>query len=265
MSRTKSGEKAEAVIMVSKFESIKLDKNIPIPLYYQLKKQFLSLIENAKVTEGELLPPENDLCRMFNVSRPTVRQAFIELAKEGYINRHKGKGTFVSAPKVNDRFFSRLESFHDEMVEKGYNPNTIVIKLGRIIGPHEANERLSLPLNAPLIYLSRVRSVDNEPIVYVETFLPYDEYKDLMDVDFTTCSLYDSLERMYRRRVNRVMREIVAVNAVQKEAKLLHITRNKAICLVKTVAFSGSFPNPVEFSIARYRGDKNKFSVELSR
>ena len=251
--------------MAHVLDSISLDKDIPIPLYYQLKKQLLALIENSSIKEGELLPPENDLCRMFNVSRPTIRQAFTELVNEGYLNRYKGKGTFVSTPKVNDRFFSKLETFHDEMVEKGYNPNTLVIKLEKISGPHEANERLSILLNAPLIYLSRVRSVDAVPLVYVETFLPYDEYKDLMKVDFRVSSLYDSLEKMYNKRVNRVRREFIAVNAGKKEAELLQTRRNKALLLVKTVAYSGDSPNPVEFSIARYRGDLNKFNVEVSR
>ena len=251
--------------MSNKLSSIKLDKQIPVPLYYQLKKQILTLIENAELSEGELLPPENDLCKMLDVSRPTIRQAFTALVNEGYLNRYKGKGTFVSSPKVNDRFFSKLETFQDQMVEKGYNPKTLVIKLEKINGPHEANERLSLPLNAPLIYLSRVRSVDTVPLVYVETYLPYEEYKDLMHVDFSANSLYDSLEKLYHKRVDWVKREFTAVNAHKAEAELLHIAKNKALCLVKTVAYSGNSPNPVEFSIARYRGDLNKFSVELSR
>jgi GntR family transcriptional regulator len=259
--------------------SVFLDKNVPIPLYYQLKKQILSLIEEAKIKEGELLPPENDLCKMWNVSRPTIRQAFTELVNEGYLNRYKGKGTFVSAQKVKDRFFSKLETFHDEMVEKGYHPKTLVVKLEKINGLHEANEQLSILPNAPLIYLSRVRSVNNVPeknqaayslkpevpLVYVETFLPYNEYKELLLVDFTVNSLYDSLEKLYHKRVNRVTREFTAINAQKKEAELLQIARNKALILVKTVAFSDSADKPVEFSIARYRGDLNKFSVELSR
>jgi len=151
------------------------------------------------------------------------------------------------------------------MVEKGYNPQTLVLKLEKINGPHEANERLSIPLDAPLIYLSRVRSVGTAPLVYVETFLPYNEYQQLMQVDFTTKSLYDSLEKLYNVRVNRVRREFMASNAIQKEASLLNIARNNALLLVKTVAYSNNASTPVEFSIARYRGDLNKFNVELSR
>jgi GntR family transcriptional regulator len=253
------------MFMTDAFNAIKLDKNTPVPLYYQLKTQVLQLIENAVIQAGDLLPPENELCEALDISRPTIRQAFTELVNEGYLNRYKGKGTFVSTPKVNDRFFSKLETFHDEMVEKGLNPKTLVVKLEKISGPHEANERLAIPLNAPLLYLSRVRSVDAVPLVYVETFLPYEDYEKLMRVDFTVNSLYDSLEKIYRVRVNRVRREFVAVNARQSDAELLQIARNKALSLVKTVAYSGGAPGPVEFSIARYRGDLNKFSVELSR
>jgi len=247
----------------SSLNSISLDKNIPIPLYYQLKKKVLSLIETSELKEGELLLPENDLCKVLNVSRPTIRQAFSELVNEGYLSRHKGKGTFVSKPKVEDKFFSKLEPFNKEMIEKGLKPTTVVIKLEKIQGPHEANEKLSLPLSGPLIYLSRVRSVDTVPLVYVDTFLPYEVYSKLMLVDFTVNSLYDSLEKIYQTRVNRVRREFTAVNAHQREAELLQIAKHKAISLVKTVAFSDS--NPVQFSIARYRGDINQFSVELFR
>ncbi|GHU83144.1 transcriptional regulator [Spirochaetia bacterium] len=251
--------------MENVYSSIKLDKNVPIPLYYQLKKQVLSLIENAAIKEGDMLPPENELCEALKVSRPTIRQAFSELVSEGYLNRYKGKGTFVSKPKVEDRFFSKLETFHQEMSAKGFKPHTKVLNIRKLEGPREANERLRIPLDAPLLYLCRLRSVDAIPLVYVETFLPYEPYKKLMNVDFNEHSLYDSLEELYQIRINHVHREIEAINAPGKEARLLQITRSKALSLVKTLAYSDKSPNPVEFSIARYRGDRSQFSVDVFR
>ncbi|MDR2606809.1 MAG: GntR family transcriptional regulator [Treponema sp.] len=249
--------------MVQALSSIKLDKSIPVPLYYQLKKQILSLFENASLQEGDILPPENELCETLNVSRPTIRQAFNELAMEGYLARYKGRGTFVCKPKVEEKFFNRLQSFNAEMISKGLIPKTEVLGLERLNGPHEANERLNLPLSAALIRLSRLRWANDTPLVYVETFLPFDRYRALMDVDFRTTSLYQSLDNLCHVRVNKVRREIEAVNARKKEAKLLQIAQNKALILVKTVAYSEDDSLPVEFSIARYRGDRNKFSVDI--
>lgn len=251
--------------MVQVFSAIKLDKAVPIPLYYQLKRQLLALIEDSTLKDGDMLPAENELCELLQVSRPTIRQAFGELVAEGYLHRYKGKGTFVAKPKVEDRFLSKLESFNQEMLAKGLTPHTKVLGLEKLYGPHEANERLGIPLDEPLIHLSRLRSADRVQLVYVETYLPYDRYEKLMQVDFSTTSLYEALETIYHVRVNRVRREIEAVNARRKEAELLQIAQNKALCLVKTSAYADDLPLPVEFSIARYQGDHNKFSVEIYR
>jgi GntR family transcriptional regulator len=212
-----------------------------------------------------MLPPENDLCEQLGVSRPTIRQALTELVSEGYLDRYKGRGTFVSKPKVNDRFFSKLESFNQEMISKGLTPHTKLLSIQKIEGPQEANERLQIPLDAPMVYLSRLRSVDKVPLVYVETFLSFEKYSKMMDVDLTVNSLYDSLEEIYKVRVSRVRREIEAINAPRQDAELLQIAKNKAISLVKTVSFAENSTDPIEFSIARYRGDLNKFSVDVYR
>jgi GntR family transcriptional regulator len=245
--------------------SIKLDKNVPIPLYYQLKSQVLAMIKDSVLKEGDILPPENELCLTLDVSRPTIRQAFGELVAEGYLNRYKGRGTFVSKPKLDDRFLSKLETFNNEMISKGLKPRTAVLKIERIFGPCEANERLSVPLDAPLIYLSRLRYADDVPLVYVETYLPYERYKVLMEVDMGENSLYDSLERLCGVRINRANREIESVNVRKPEAELLKIEKNKAVSLVKSVAYSDDSPLPVEFSVARYSGDLSKFSVVTYR
>lgn len=246
------------------FHGLRLDKNVPIPLYYQFKKQVLALIKDSVLRPGDMLPPENELCALLDVSRPTIRQAFSELVAEGYLQRYKGRGTFVAEPKVEDRFLSKLESFNKEMESKGLTPHTEVLALEVVVFA-EAGERLGLPPDAQLIHLSRLRSADGVALVYVDTYLPYDHYKDLMRIDFRSASLYESLESVYGVHVSRVQREIEAVNAGRGDAKLLQIAANKAICLVKTLAFSKDGALPVEYSIARYRGDKNKFDVEIYR
>ena len=245
--------------------SIALDKNTPIPLYYQLKKQILDLIENLVLKPGDMLPAENDLCEALGVSRPTIRQAFKELVDEGYLIRYKAKGTFVATPKMKDRFLSKLESFNQEMLEKGKTPHTTVLALEKIPGVPEYNEQLGLPFDAPLIHLGRLREADGVKVVYLDTYLSYDRYPKLMDVDFAAASLYEVLEKRYNVRVDRAQREIEAVNARKQEAELLEVAPSKAICLVRSVAFSASVPLPVEYSVARYRGDMTKFSVEIYR
>jgi GntR family transcriptional regulator len=243
---------------------IKLDKSTPVPLYYQLKQQLLERIVSSQLAVDEQIPNEIDIGDALGISRSTVRQAFNELVSEGYLYRIKAKGTFVSRPKVDEGFFQKLESFNSEMLQKGLTPSTKVLELKAIPGIKKINAKLGIPPEARLIYLCRLRYADSDPVVYLETYLPHDNYSGLMEEDFTEQSLYSVLECRYNARVVKATREIEAVPANQAEAKFLHIPRNAAICLVKTLAtLSGDIP--VEYSIARYRGDRNKFSVELIR
>jgi len=247
------------------FTNIKLNKGIPIPLYYQLKKQLLSLIEEGALKSGDKLPTEKELCEQLNISRPTVRQAFGELSSEGYLHRFKGNGTFVSAPKVSSRFLNKLESFQDEMQHEGKIPNTRVLALEKIQAFPKANEVLGLPIDEPLLLLTRLRFADDVPIVLADTYLPYSQYFGLLNYNFETTSLYEVLEQEYDIYISRVVREIEAVTARRKETELLQCSPNQALILARSLAYTAGQSDPIKYSIARHRGDISTFSVEVYR
>jgi len=246
------------------FDRFAVDKETPIPLYYQLKLRVQGMIDTGALRVGDMLPPENELCARLGVSRPTVRQALSELVSEGWLTRQKGKGTFVSRPKIDVRFLQKLESFNDQMRQKGLAPSTKVLSLRKAPGVRRINEKLLLEPDEPLISLMRLRFGDGEPVVSVDTFIPYASFPAMLEQDFERGSLYERLESLYSARICRVHREIEAANANRREADLLHIESGSAICLVKTVGYTDA-DLPVEYSVARYRGDRNKFSIDLYR
>ena len=241
-----------------------LDKDISTPLYYQLKQLLLKLIKSGALIMGEQIPSEVELAQMLKISRSTVRQAVSELVAEGYLRRQKAKGTFVTKPKVDEDFFQILESFNIEMEKKGLKPFTRVLMLQRISGIKDINTRLGLDVSSLLLYLCRLRYVDEEPIVYLETYLPFERFADLLEEDFTEKSLYGEIELRYGTRIVRAERQIEAAAASTQEAGLLEVKRGSPVCLVKTVAYACDNV-PVEYSVARYRGDRNKFSIEVIR
>ena len=241
-----------------------LQKDTPVPLYYQIKKSILKAIQDGRLKGGDMLPSELEFCDQCGVSRPTIRQALSELVADGYLYRMKGRGTFISIPKIEDRFLNKLQSFNQEMQQKGLRPSTKVLKICEISGKEAINEKLGLAPEDSLIYLERLRYANDEPIVYLETYLPYETCKGLLDENLEELSLYGLLQQRHGLHVVRVMREIEAINASAREASLLGISKNKALCLVRTVAYAER-DVPVEYSVARYRGDRNKFSVELQR
>lgn len=76
-----------------------LNRDVPIPLYYQLKQLITQEISSGVLKPGDKLPAEDDLCEMYAVSRTPVRQALTELVHEGLLIRVHGRGTFVAEPE----------------------------------------------------------------------------------------------------------------------------------------------------------------------
>src|SRR5437870_10237632 len=79
-----------------------IDKASPVPYYYQLLQLLERAIASGAFAPGEKIPTEAALCTRYEVSRTVVRQALSDLDRSGLVTRHKGKGTFVAAPKVSE-------------------------------------------------------------------------------------------------------------------------------------------------------------------
>jgi len=243
------------------FKGKKIDKTIPIPLYYQLKE---ILIDYIDAQEGEgTLPTEMEICERFTISRPTVRQAISALVVDGRLERIKGKGTFITRKKINQDYLLLIKSFNDEMHTKGLPHKTKVLEFA----PATANEHVSTMLRVPpgsdLIKLFRVRSVNNEPIVIVDTFLPAGLFPNLLERDLENDSLYRLVEEVYGRRIKRSSRTVEAIKADEFIAGLLRIPKGNPVQAIESVSYLHD-ETPFEYTKAYYRGDRNKFTFELA-
>ena len=250
--------------MAINFATFELDKITPLPLYYQIEQFLLQNIQSGQLTVGECLPPETELTELFGVSRATIRQSISNLVNQGVLTRHKGKGTFVKAPKVQEHALQVLESFHEEMAKKGYRPETKVLEFCKIPGIPEINEKLGLAEEEELYFLRRTRSVNDEVVLTFRTYLPAARFPGLLEENLERSSLYQRMEDRYGCRVNRVVRHIEASVADREEALLLGVERKSAVF---HVAFTGycNDNEPVEYSKTTYRGDRVEFVVEVRR
>ena len=76
-----------------------IDKNNPIPLYYQIKDDIFKDIESGRYLQGEKLPAERLLAEKYSVTRMTIRRAILFLVEQGFLEARHGSGTFVSGRK----------------------------------------------------------------------------------------------------------------------------------------------------------------------
>jgi len=240
---------------------LKLEKDSPVPLYYQLKERIKKEIQEGRLSSGDSIPSEREFVDGCGISRPTVRQAITELVSEGILHREKGRGTFVAKPKIDQWFLESLTSFSKEMELKGVKHHTKTLRQ-EMIEPDTTLTSIFGMECGKVLCLERLRYVEEQPVVAVTSYIPVDLAPGLESENFEKASLYDLIENKYGLKISHARRVLESINVSEEDKSLLEVEPDAAIHLIRTTAFlEGSVP--FEYSVARYRGDKNSFTVTL--
>src|SRR6476620_1679908 len=170
-----------------------VNKDLPIPLYHQLKDSLQKAIEAGKWKSDEQLPNETRLAEHYGVSKITVRQALQELASLGYIRREQGRGTFVSQPK----FYQgprELMSFTEEMRAHRLAPESSVLEQRVARADAEVAAALGIAEGDEVFVLTRLRMAEGEPMGVQIAHIPVAIAPGLPLESFDGVSLYSLLQ-----------------------------------------------------------------------
>ncbi len=240
----------------------RLKRNDPLPLYVQLKQALREDILAQRLHPQRPFPSERVLCARFHVSRMTVRQALVDLTREGLIYRRVGKGTFVSAPKI-DQQLKTLTGFSQEMQLRGSKPASRVLEAKILPASQQVAEALHLSLGIEIVLLSRLRFADGIPLAVETVHLPHPFCPNLLRHDFAVESLYDVLEREYGYRLTRAEQTLEAALAGPREIGLLELVPPAAVLIMKRSTFTEQGVL-IEYASSIYRGDRFKFHSALA-
>ena len=240
-----------------------LDTSNGIPLYYQLMTLIKRYIISDVLKQGDLLPSESELCECFNISRTTVRQAFAALEKEGLVNRQRGKGTFVSVPKLR-RSLNNLYSFSGEMSHLGLVADSEILSFEIIQPTPDLCEYFVFrPGEDTSLYkIVRRRSANGEPLMMETVFIPVKFCPDLNKEMLQSVSLYKTIGDKAGIKPVRAVETYDATTIDKSQAKLLR-------CAVGTCAFFVTRVSQEEkgqvFEVAYIlvRGDRCRYEIEL--
>lgn len=241
-----------------------IDRESHLPYYIQLSEIIRSQIKaDLYVPEGKL-PSERELCENYGVSRTVVRQALNELEVDNLIKRQKGKGTFLTKEKISEGLVQKLTGFYQDMVERGLLPETKVY-YQRVVPADQIIARyLEVQVGSEIVEIKRLRSINSEPILLVNTYIPLSLVPNLENVDLTNQSLYAILDSDYGITISRGRRLIEAVLATEEEAELLGINPGDPLIMLDSVSYSDT-GHVIEYYHAVHRGDRSRFEVELVR
>lgn len=230
-------------------------------LYEIIRDDLLERIKESTYKIDEMIPKETDLALEYGVSRPTVRQAIQSLVDEGYLDRVKGKGTFVKNNKITQDFTNIIKSFDDDMKAKGIRPKTKLISSDLVECPERVANTLHLKSKSKVIKICRLRYADSIPAVLVNTYLPYDGLEDLMGIDYSSVSLYTCLDQL-GYKINKVSRILEMKISDELSASLLNIACGDPLFFFKTIGYHNDLP--LEYSEARYNGNVNSFKFDIT-
>ncbi len=238
-----------------------LDRELPVPLYHQLKSLLLRRIEVGELKPNARLQTEDQLAAAYQVSKATVRQALGELVHAGYLRREQGRGTFVAEPRV-DQGPTELTSFTVDMRRRGLGPRSVV--LGRAVVAADATvaAKLQLESGARVFRLERLRTGDGEPLSLQTAHIPLKLAPGIADEDFEDASLYQLLERRYGLVPVSAHERHWAALLERAQARLLQVPAGSAGLCAERVAFLRD-GRPLEYTRSVMRADRYQITLDL--
>jgi len=220
----------------SKSETI-ISRDANLPLWLQLKS-----ILQGQIQSGELLPDaklhsEHQLCRMYGVSRTVVREALNELVHDRFIYRIQGKGTFISGRKEEQDFAGSNIGFSGEMIGKGREVMTKILK--QTLAKPGAREKRMLRLDdrQPVVKIRRLMIIDDQPRMLVDMSFPANLVSGLENVNLRNRSIYDILKRSYGLAPSSSERWIEAILPTKKQAHLLNVPAGTPLLGIESCAY----------------------------
>jgi GntR family transcriptional regulator len=242
--------------------SLSISRGSPVPLHHQLRQSLQDQIERGILRPGQQIPHERQYAEHLGISLAPVRQALLDLVRQGYLLRVRGKGTFVRDDKVIEKI-SLLGSFTDSLRSQGLEPAFTVTCAARMAPPPEVRDAFD---DKPrrLFRLDRLASVADGPLALLTAWLDPIRFPDLAAQDFTRVPLYATLERLYGVRMGRALSTIEVVQLHDDEAALLQLPPGTSALQVHGTTFDQN-DRATEVSRVLYRADRFTFSLESHR
>lgn len=236
-----------------------IDRSSPLPLYYQLEQILRADIASGVFEPGSLLPSESEICAQYEISRSVVRQALANLAHAGLVRTQRGRGTFVTEPKLHERFVQRATGFYEDLTRMGFSIGTRVIRQGVVDLPIEVRQFLR---RARGVRIDRVRSIDGRLLAFVTTYLPADRCPGIEQHDLVDRSLYAHLAEKYGLHVAGGQRTVGAVAAEGEVARHLEVEEGAPLLLLRSAAHAQD-GEPLEWFEAWHRADRAMFEFDI--
>jgi GntR family transcriptional regulator len=225
----------------------------------ETRDQVFDLIDRLGV--GEAIPSERQLSADLGVSRLTVRAALDELAREGYLVRRRGSGTFVSEPKIAQEL--TMTSFTEDMRRRGMRPGSRTLSLDVVPAGARLGRFLHVSPSEPIVVAKRLRLADDESMAIETLHVRLALVPGLTADELEGQSFYDLLRARYGIVIAGGVQTIEPTVTNEEESGALGVPLHSPAFLFERVTRSEK-GEIVEFVHSIYRGDRYRLVTDLS-
>ncbi|UNJ81109.1 GntR family transcriptional regulator [Metabacillus dongyingensis] len=235
------------------------------PLYIQVKNDIKKKIENKVWNPGDKIPSELELCKTYDVSRITVREAINELVWEEYLVRKRPTGTFVldqnEQIEEKNNYYTYVRGFTFEMNELGKKATTKRAKISIVQADQHVAKQLNISAGENVYEIRRVRGTENNVMVYFKTFI-----KTTVILPTDPKDYYGSLSKMLNEKgihISKIKEYLEAVKPTEEVIRELNIAEDTPVLkrVKKTFCKDIDF---AEYTECYYIGDQYRYYIDLN-
>ena len=223
------------------------------PLYVQLMEELETSIRNGVYKPGDKIMTEAEMAKEYGVRLITVRKAVGSLMEKGLVVRKQGKGTFVTKPKYS-RNMKKLQSFTEMCEQMGVKPGAQVLENRLIMADKKVADRLGIEPGSNVVYISRLRLADGEPVQVEKSYFPL-KYAFLLEEDLNNGSMFECLKEKAGAKVASSEKMIELCRATAEEAALMDVKKGDYLLFVKSTAYDEN-GEPMYAGIQLINGDR---------
>jgi GntR family transcriptional regulator len=240
-----------------------LDRRSALPLHTQFETILRNKIEDEEWPINSCIPSENEMSRIYGISRMTVRSVLNRLVDSGLLYRVHGKGTFVAEPKIISSPLVRY-GLREQLEQMGYETITRMISFEKIAASTKIAKALNVEHGTEIFMVKRLRNVKGEPLSFHISYVPARHFPDLEKQDLEHNQMCNVIERNYNFIIQRRIETLEAVPATPEEAWLLSVHPDSSLLLLENMVYTNG-DLPLEYSRIFFRGDKIKIKLEYQR
>jgi DNA-binding GntR family transcriptional regulator len=230
---------------------------------YEVIYDYLKNLIKMELKSNDKIPSENELCKLFNFTRVTIRQGINKLKSEGLIFSKQGSGYFVSAEKIHYTL-SKFTTFSKEISKIGKIPSLRILEIKTINANNFLLEKFNKKTKLTLLKISLLRMVDDTPILIGTSYINLSLTPNIDEKIINTTSFTQLFEE-YGLEPIRNHSDLEIISGSDYYMDLLQTQNRLPLIKISSTSVNKKSGEIIEYVESFFRSDLVKVSINFNQ